>query len=73
MPVGILVAPIIPALTDHEMERIIGAVTVIHQNDEVGQILPRLRAVAIGHLQAKVVVLGVGDHLGMRFDNAAEF
>ena len=57
---------------DHEMQRIVGTVAVIHQHDEVGQILPRFGAVAIRHFQAKIVVLGVGDHLGMRFGDAAE-
>ena len=58
---------------DHEMQQVIGAVTVIHQHDEVGQILPRLGAVAVRHFQAEVMVLGVGAHLRVRFGDAAEF
>ena len=45
---------------------------IVHQHDEVGQILARLRAVAVGHLETEVVILGVGDHRGMRFGHAAE-
>jgi len=55
------------------MQLVIGAVTVIHQHDEVGQILPRLGAIAIRHFQTEVMVLGVSDHLGMRFNDTAKF
>ncbi len=57
---------------DDEMQQVIGAVAVIHQHDEVGPILPHLGAVAVRHFQAEIVVLGVGDHLGMRLGHAAE-
>ena len=46
---------------DDEMQRVVRAVAVVHQHDEVGQILPRLGAVAIRNLETEVVVLGVGD------------
>lgn len=57
---------------DHEMQRVIGAVPIIHQHDEVGQTIACPGAVAIRHFQTEVVVLCVGDHLGMRFSDAAE-
>ena len=72
---GFLLLRILAAVAldlDDEMQQVIGAVAVIHQHDEVGQILPHLGAVAIRHFQAEVVVLHVGDHLGMRFGHAAE-
>ena len=57
---------------DHEMQQVVVAVPVVHQHDEVGQILPRLRAVAVRHFQAEIVVLHVGAHLRMRLGDAAE-
>ena len=45
---------------------------VIHQHDEVGQLLSYLGAVTIWHFQTEIVVLGVGNHFRMRSD-AAEF
>ena len=54
------------------MQQIIVAVAVIHQHDEVGQIPPRLGAVAVGHFQAEVVVLDVGVDARVGFGDAAE-
>ncbi len=57
---------------DHQIERIAGPAPIIHLHDEIGQVFPRLRAVAIGHFQTEVVILGVGDDLWVRLGNAAE-
>jgi hypothetical protein len=45
------------------VQKVVIAVAVIHEHEEVGQILPHLRAVAVRHLQAEVVVLNVGPDL----------
>ena len=57
---------------DDQVQQVVVAVAVVHQHDEVGQILARLRAVAVGHFEAEVVVLDVGAHLRMRLGHAAE-
>ena len=55
-----ILAPVALDLDD-EMQQVVVAVAVIDQHDEVGQILPRLRAVAVRHFEPEVVVLDVGD------------
>src|SRR4051794_32601341 len=55
------------------MQQVFVAVPVIHKHDEVWKVLAGLGAISIGHFQAEVMVLGVGDHFGMRFSDAAEF
>ncbi len=44
---------------DHEMQRVIGAVVIIHQHNEVRSILPRLGTVAIGHFQPEIMVFSL--------------
>ena len=46
---------------DDQVQQVVGAVAVVDQHDEVGQVLARLGAVAVRHLEAEVVVLHVGD------------
>jgi hypothetical protein len=55
------------------MQRVVRAVTVIHQRDEVGPIQSRLGAVAIRTFQTEIVVLCVSDHSRVRFSDATKF
>ena len=48
------------------------ALAVIDQHDEVGQVAAHRRAEAVGHFEAEVVVLDVGEHPGVRLGDAAE-
>ena len=57
---------------DDEVQQVIVAVAVIHQNDEVRKVPARLRAEAIRHFKAEVVILDVGAHPRMRLGHAAE-
>jgi hypothetical protein len=47
--------------------------TVVDANDEVRAVFPVLGLEAIGDFKSEVVVLRIGDHLRMRFGDAAEF
>ena len=58
---------------DDQVQGVVLAVAIIHQDDEVGHVCARFRAVAVGHFQAEVVVLDVGTNPGMGFGHAAEF
>ncbi len=57
---------------DDQVQEILRTVTVVDQYNEVRQIAVRLAPHDIGDFQTEVVVLGVRDHAGMGFDNAAE-
>jgi hypothetical protein len=43
----------------------VGAVAVIHEQDEIGKIGAGLGGVAVGDLEAEVVVFGVGEDFGV--------
>src|ERR1035437_2005971 len=55
-----------------EMQRVVIAVAVVHQHDEIGEILPHLGAEAIGDFEPQVVILHISFYAGMGFGNAAE-
>src|SRR5262249_52047600 len=62
---------ILPAIAfdlNDEMEQVVDGPSVVHQHDEVGQIFADLRAVAIGHFEAQVVIFRITDNL--RWDSA---
>ena len=57
---------------DNQVQQVVLAMAIIHQHDKIGQIPARLRAVAIWHFQAEIVVLDVGLHLRVRLGDAAK-
>ena len=53
---GLLLLGILAAVAldlDDQVQQVVVAVAVIHQHDEVGQVLARLRAVAVRHFEAR--------------------
>jgi hypothetical protein len=57
---------------DDEVQRVVRSLAVVHEHDEVGQVLADVRTEPVGHFEPQVVVLRVGDHLRMRLGDAAE-
>src|SRR5680860_1019702 len=57
---------------DDEVERVFCAVAVVHLHDEVRAVFARFGGVAVRHFQAEVVVLYIGQHLGVGLGDAAE-
>ena len=55
-----------------QVERIVGAVPVVHENDEVGPVHLLLVPNHVGNLEAEIEVLRVGERAGMRLHDAAE-
>src|ERR1700689_2146451 len=54
------------------MKRIVLAMPVVHEDNKVGTILAILGAIAVRHLESKVVILHVGLNTRMRLGHAAE-
>ena len=57
---------------DDKVQQVVGPIAVVNSHDEVGAVLARLRAIAIRHLKAQVVILDVGHHARVAFGHAAE-
>ena len=55
-----------------KVQRIVLAVTIVHEDDEVGQVQPLLVADHVRHLEAKSAVLHVGERLRVLLDDVAE-
>src|SRR2546427_11656773 len=55
------------------MKELVTALLVIHHQDEAGSIHARVRAVAVRHHKAQVVVFDVGADARMGLGHAAEF
>ena len=56
----------------HEVQEVVFAVAVVHQDNEVGHVDAGLGLKAIRHLEPEPVVLDVGAHARMRLGHAAE-
>jgi hypothetical protein len=57
---------------DHEPKEIFRTVSVIHQDDEIGPIMPAFAAQQVWDLEVQAVVLHVRLHLRVLFRDAAE-
>src|ERR1700737_4864029 len=72
---GLLFLAIFTAVTldlDDEVKEVIVAVPIIHTHDEVREVSPGFRAVAVRYFQTEIVVLDVGADAGMSFRHTAE-
>ncbi len=54
------------------MQRVGGAAAVVDQHDEVRPVVAGFGAVAVGHFEAEIVVLDVGDDARVLLGDAAE-
>src|ERR1700730_9033650 len=54
------------------MKRIVLAMPVVHEDNDVGTILAILGTIAVLHLESKVVILHIGLSTRMRLGHAAE-
>ena len=56
----------------NQVQQVVFAVAVLHQHDEVRDVAPHLRAVAVGHFEAQVLVFNISSHAWVRLGHAAE-
>jgi TnpA family transposase len=63
----------VPLDFDDQPQKVVWPVAVVDEDDEIRSVAPVLGPHLVRHLEAEVVVLDVGEHLGMLFCHAAEF
>ena len=57
----------------HQVQRVILAVAIVHADDEVGNVSTDIATYPVGHGEAQALVRHIGEDVGVRFQQAAEF